>query len=156
MIDASLILSGTVSGGTITGQAVTATAASTNVLDQGTNRDMGAGDDIYFVFTITETFLTLTSLQIGIQSSADNSAWVNILLSPVIVAAALLAGTVLVYTLPRKQLNDPAGGTPNRYLRANYTVAGADATAGKIICDIRAAKDAEAQQSYPIGYTTVS
>lgn len=153
MIDASTILSGTVSGGTVTGQAITADAASTNVLDLGSARDIGAGDDVYFVFTVTEAFDALTSMNIRIQSSADNSSYVDLLISPEILLAALIIGATLVYTLPRKQLNDPAGGTPNRYLRAYYDITGAGPSVGRVLGYVTAAKDAIAYQSYPNNYT---
>jgi hypothetical protein len=88
MFDINNLLSGTYSAAAfLTGQAITADAASTNVFDLQSARDIGAGNSIEFNFLITETFLTTVSMQIAIQSSADNSAWVDLLLSPVILAS---------------------------------------------------------------------
>lgn len=153
MIDATLVLDGTLPA---TGTAITVTRVSTNVWDTGSNRDIGTGDDINFNIIITETFLTLTSLQIAIQSSADNSAWVDLLLSPVILAANLLVGQRLTYKLPRKQLNDAIGGTPNRYLRLNYTVAGSTATAGAVMAWIGVDIDNDNFNAYPRNYAVAS
>lgn len=153
MIDSTLVLMGTLPN---TGAAVTASAATTNVLDNLTARDIGAGDDIYVTVLITETFLTLTSLTFEIQTSADNSSFVDVLRSPAIVAADLLAGQSLTYVLPKKQLNDPIGGTPNQYLRGHFTVAGSNATAGKVIVWVGAAPDQPAFVGYPAGYTATT
>lgn len=153
MIDVNQLLSGTVSAaGVVTGQAITADAPSTNVYDLLANRDIGAGNAIEFNFHITETFLTTVSLQIGIQSSADDATYVDLLLSPVILVANLLIGQTFNYTLPKKQLNDARGGTPNRYLRAYYNVS-TDATAGKIIAYIGPLMDYDAFQVYGPNYT---
>lgn len=154
MIDASLVLSGTISSaGVIAGQAITADAASTNVLDLAANVDIGAGKEINLCFLVTTTFLTTVSMTIEIQTSADNAAWVIILQSPLLLLANLVAGTKLMYTLPRKQLLDPDGGTPNRYLRFNYNV-NTDATAGAIFAWITGGEDQDNFEAYPRGYVT--
>lgn len=153
MIDALLVLSGTFSSSNVlSGQAITVDAPSTNVWDLISNRDVGAGKEINFNFLVTTTFETLVSMTISIQSSADNITYVDLLRSPLLLLASLTAGTSLIYTLPRKQLNDPAGGTPNRYLRAYYDV-NTDATAGAIACWISGGEDAPAYTSYPRNYT---
>lgn len=154
MLDANLILSGTISAaGVLTGQAITADAASTNVLDLGSNRDIGAGKMITFNWLVTTTFTDLTSLQFKIQSSADNVTFVDLLLSPAIVLADLAAGRSWTATLPPKQLNDPTGGTPNRYLRAYYESVGTDPTAGAVLCWITGMFDEPNFQAYPAGYS---
>lgn len=152
MMDALLVLSGTFSStNVLSGQAVTADAASTNVWDLITNRDVGAGNEINFNFLVTTTFESLVSMTIKIQSSADNVTYVDLMQSPLLLLASLTAGCSLIYKLPRKQLNDPVAGTPNRYLRAFYDV-NTDATAGAIACWISGGEDTPAYQSYPRGY----
>lgn len=153
MIDASLIFDGTLPN---TGVAVVATQPSTNVLDLGADRDIGSTGQINFNILITVAFATATSVQIAIQSSADNSSFVDLLLSPVMLIAGLTAGVKLVYKLPRKQLNDPAGGTPNRYLRLNYVVAGSNATAGKVFSWMTVDEDYDVGHTYPRGYNVAS
>jgi hypothetical protein len=157
MIDANLLLSGTYTAatGVFTGQAITADAASTNTLDLGSARDIGAGDYIKFVFVVTEAFATMVSMNIKIQSSADDSSFVDLLISPLLLTATLIVGAELSYMLPKKQLNDPAGGTPNRYLRAYYDV-NTSATAGAILAYIVPEGDEDQRVNYPANYTVAS
>lgn len=158
MFDANNLLSGTYNPANsppLQGQAITVDAPSDNVFNLTTARDIGAGNSIEFNFLITETFLTTVSLQIAIQSSADNSGWVDLLLSPVILVANLIAGQTFNFTLPKKQLNDPRGGTPNQYLRAYYDIS-TTATAGAIVASIGPLMDYDAFQAYGPNYTTAA
>lgn len=54
-------------------QAVTASAVSTNTIDLSQIRDIGEGKPLYMVFTITETFATLTSLAFNVVTD-DNAS----------------------------------------------------------------------------------
>jgi hypothetical protein len=155
MLDALTLLSGTITNGVVAGQAITATAASTNVLDLLANRDIGAGSaDIMLNIEVTAAFATLTSLQVALQTSADNSTWVDLMLSPVILTANLVVGArILRVNLPAFGLNDT--GTPNRYMRLNYTVAGSNATTGAIIAYLSGMGDQNNPGvNYPANYTT--
>lgn len=126
-------------------QAVTATAASTNLIDLKANgtvygaaaalsRDLGKGNDVPILVQVVETFATLTSLTVTVETddnasfSSAKTAWT----SPAIPAATLVAG----YKFP---INCLPFGTDERYVRLKYTVAGTDATAGKITAGIVAA-----------------
>jgi hypothetical protein len=119
-------------------QAITASAASTNIYDLMANgtvvgagsalpRDEGKGHKIPLRIQVTETFATLTSLKVAVQQDDDaafGSAAV-VLESEAILAATLVAGYVFnIDSIPLK--------TTKRYIRLYYTVAGSDATAGKI------------------------
>lgn len=113
-------------------QAVTASAASTNVYDTGVaGEEAGIGGYPKTVFiTVTETFATLTSLQIGLEmdtASAFSSA-TAVLLTEDFVAADLVAGKVISFTIPQN--------CDERYLRLYYTVTGSNATAGKFTAGI--------------------
>lgn len=119
-------------------QAVTATAASTNCIDLGATgtvygaasaltRDIGKGCKVPLLIQVTETFATLTSLTVSVEVD-DNSSFssaTTIATTPAILAASLTAGTQFVIDAFPK-------GTNERYVRLKYTVAGSNATAGKI------------------------
>ena len=86
---------------------------------------------------MTETFATLTSLKVGVQVDNDVSfgSPKTVVESPAVAAADLKAGYKFpIVWVPR--------GTDERYLRLYYTVAGSDATAGKITAGITTGVDA--------------
>lgn len=135
IVDNTLVLSDS--------QAVTATAGSTNVIDLGApgtayggvaalTYDIGKGTDIEIVVEVTEAFATLTSLTVSLETD-DNAAFsspATVASGPAIAAASLTLGYVFNY---------PARipvGTNERYMRLKYTVAGSNATAGKIFAGI--------------------
>lgn len=127
-------------------QAVTATAASTNYIDFGANGtpvgwagalvgDLG-NSDIQLLVQVTTTFATLTSLTVSVEMD-DNSSFssaTTVARSEAIPAASLVAG--YKFRLP----DSIPEGTTERYLRLKYTVAGSDATAGKIYAGIVASR----------------
>jgi hypothetical protein len=128
-------------------QAITVTAASTNQIDLGATgtpvsgvsalkSDLGISD-VPLLIQVTETFATLTSLKVGVQVDNDVSfgSPKTVVESPAVAAADLKAGyKVPIVWVPR--------GTDERYLRLYYTVAGSDATAGKITAGITTGVDA--------------
>jgi hypothetical protein len=104
-------------------QAITATAASTNVIDTGSSKDVGKYGDIPLLIQVVEAFNTLTSLTVTVQTD-DNSSFSSAtdVISMVIPLASLTVGyKTPVITLPMKL---------ERYIRLNYTV-----TAGKARLD---------------------
>ena len=123
-------------------QAITDTAVSTNFLNLGEaatppqspaalRRDIGAGNNMPLAILVTETFATLTSLNVSVEVD-DNSSFSSaktVGATGVIPAAALVQGAYLPLT------NVPIG-TNERYMRLRYTVAGTTATAGKITAGI--------------------
>ena len=82
-----------------TDQAVTASAVSTNTIDLSQARDIGEGKPLYMVFTITETFATLTSLAFNIvtddNASLGSPAVINTV-SVTLASGGLAAGKQLV------------------------------------------------------------
>jgi hypothetical protein len=126
-------------------QAVTASAASESVYDatgaplNGVNigiastfgSDLGAGDGLRpkIAAYVNTTFATLTSLQVHFQGSTDGTTYTTYAETPAIVLANLTAGRqIAAFDWPLV----PEQDTLPRYYRLYYTVAGSDATAGKI------------------------
>lgn len=118
-------------------QAITASAPSSNVLDLGAlgktaygnvqlKHNIGVGKMIPLLIQVTEDFATLTSLKISIETD-DNDAFSS--------AKEILSQTVAVADLKKgfiSALDKLPRGIKERYVRINYTVNGANATAGKI------------------------
>jgi hypothetical protein len=111
-------------------QAITATAASENVIDAGgAVRDLGGGEPLYAVFSVTQSFTVSTgtpTLTLAVQDSADNGTFVNVVATAPIALAELKVGKQVVLALPPGL---------RRYLRANYT-ASAAFTGGKVSAQI--------------------
>ena len=109
-------------------QAVTASAASTNVIK--VNGDIGKGEPVEILAQVVAAFATCTSVKVGVQTDdAENfSNAVTLAETGAIAVASLVAG----YKFPIKFL--PKG--IKKYLRLYYTVAGSNATAGKITAGV--------------------
>ncbi|EPZ5817784.1 Bbp16 family capsid cement protein [Klebsiella pneumoniae] len=110
-------------------QAITATAASTNVIDTGSNKDVGKYGDIPLLIQVVEGFNNLTSLTVTVQTD-DNSAFssaADVLSITIPLASLVLGYKSPVITLPMKM---------ERYIRLNYTVTGTAPTTGKVTAGI--------------------
>lgn len=123
-------------------QAITASAASTNVIDLGTpgkvygasvalTRDVGKGKPIPLLIQVIESFATLTSLTVTMQVDNDEAfgSPKTVWSSGAIPVATLKAGFVIVPEYITR-------GTDERYMRLYYTVAGSNATTGKIAAGV--------------------
>lgn len=114
-------------------QAITASAASTDVLDLGeVSPDRGTGKRIWAECVVTEAFAAsgAATLNIGIQDSADNSTYGDLVSTRAIPKTELLKGKSFAIDLPE--------GKHKRYLRLYYTVTNGPFTAGKITAHFRA------------------
>ena len=110
-------------------QAITATAASTNVIDTGSNKDVGKYGGIPLLIQVIEGFNNLTSLTVTVQTD-DNSAFssaADVLSMTIPLASLVLGYKSPVITLPMKM---------ERYIRLNYTVTGTAPTTGKVTAGI--------------------
>ncbi|ARB21543.1 Bbp16 family capsid cement protein [Klebsiella sp. K794] len=110
-------------------QAITATAASTNVIDTGSAKDVGKYGDIPLLIQVVEAFNNLTSLTVTVQTD-DNSAFssaADVLTMTIPLASLVLGYKSPVITLPMKM---------ERYIRLNYTVTGTAPTTGKVTAGI--------------------
>lgn len=101
-------------------QALTATAASTNVIDLGSDAEIGPGRPLWVVITIdVELDGTTPTFQAALQTD-DNDSFS----SPTVIAeseqfSALAAGDKIVIGVPYSN---------ERYLRLNYTLGGTTPT----------------------------
>lgn len=127
-------------------QAVTSTAASTNIIDLGVDRDLGdmAGKNLTLVVkTGADAFASTGSstLTIALQTDSTSafSSATALWTSASIAKASLTADTVVAKI--------PVPRTTERYLRLNYTVGTADFTAGALTSAL--VLDAEGRKDYP-------
>jgi hypothetical protein len=124
-------------------QAITSSAASTSSIDlsaTGTpapghtvalKRDIGRGNPVNIRVQVTEAFATCDSLKVAIQTDADTAfgSVVTVLETEAIAVADLTVGYVFnLQWIPRN--------TDERYLRLYYTVAGSNATTGKVFAAV--------------------
>lgn len=128
------------------GQAITATAASTNTIDLGATgtpyggtalvRNVGHGNHVPLVVTVTQSFNTLTSLTISVETddNAGFSSASTVWTSPAYTLAQLAAGAE--YLLP----DAIPASVKERYVRLKYTVAGTNPTLGKITAGVVASR----------------
>lgn len=159
MIDQTQIFDGTL--GPVAGVAITASRVSSNVLDLLTGRDLGAAEPLGIHVIITQTFATNTSLTIDAEvCDTVGGAYLNILSSPVIPVAQLVANTeVFRYALPVNQVLNAVAGvlkTPGRFLRLNYVIGGSNASAGAVFAYLNPRLDRNAFTAYPRNYTAAT
>jgi hypothetical protein len=124
-------------------QAFTGTVASTNVIDLGVARDMagGAVDDLKLLVQVNTGFTGAGTVQVQVQTSADNSSWSTLAQSDAIAGTSLAQG----YRFFENGLPGPT----SRYLRLNYVVSGSIGT-GKI--DAALVPSLDVQPVYARGY----
>ena len=125
-------------------QAITATAISTNQINWGVMgimygdaasipRDLGAGPEVPCLVQVVETFATLTSLTITVETADDAALTTNV---------TVLASTGAIPLASLKAGFKPSGlrfmpsGVMKQYYGLRYTVTGANATTGKITANI--------------------
>ncbi len=129
------------------GQAVTTTAVSTDTVDLGTARDIGAGENLFMHFTMTEAFAggTSTEFQVIGSASADLSSPTVLGSSGAIATAGLTLGRRTAV-----RVNPQINGNGLRYFGARYVVVGTN-TAGKVTADV--VHGVQDQKSYASGFT---
>lgn len=99
-------------------QALTVTAASTNIIDHGQDRNLGVGEPLVVVVTVDVAAAGGGTLTIAIQAD-DNSGFASpgtVATTAAIAAAALTAGALVVIPVPPDLATE-------RFSRLNYTMA---------------------------------
>lgn len=121
-------------------QAITASAVSTNVLKLPANA--AVGNPLPIVVQVTEDFATLTSLAAYVETD-DNSGFssgTTQITTAAIAAADLVEGyKFTLHYVPRGN---------EEYIRLGFTVAGSNATAGKVTAGV-VFDDQTAKNTYP-------
>lgn len=113
------------------GQAITATAASTNIIDLGVARNIGAGSPLTLVFLVTEAFTDSgsDSTVTPALETDDNAAFSS---ATVIRTFDVFAALTAINTMRLYRLEPfTATGAFERYIRINYTVANGNLSTGK-------------------------
>ncbi len=105
-------------------QALTASAASTDVIDLGSDRDIGPGEPMWLVVAVKEALGGTTptiKVEIETDDNVNFSSAAKIAASPTFSgAAAFPAGKMVVIPMPYEN---------ERYLRAYFTLGGTSPTA---------------------------
>ena len=124
-------------------QAVTTTAVSTDTVDLGSARDIGAGENLYMNFTVGTAFAggTSTEFQVIGSASADLS-------SPTGLGSSTAGLTAGKRTAVR--VNPAIGSNGLRYFGARYVVVGTN-TAGTVTADV--VHGVQDNKSYASGFT---
>jgi len=157
MLDATQIFDGTLPS---TGVAITTTRVSTNVLDLLVARDVGASEPLGIHVDVLATFTSTVSTTLTVDfevCDTEGGTYLNILSSPVIPKAQLIAGTsIFRYALPVNQVLNAVAGilkAPGRYIRLNYTVATGPFDTGTVFAYLTPRMDRNAFYTYPKNYT---
>ena len=133
-------------------QAITVTAVSTDKIPLSVARDIGEGKPLFMVFTVTETFATLTSLTFNVVT--DNDAALG---SPTVLASkavTLASGGLAAGQQHVLQIPPTIANLGEAYLGASYTVIGSSATAGKVTTDIVETFQ-DGKKSYASGFSVL-
>ncbi len=136
-------------------QVVTASAVSTNTVDLGTARDIGAGEDVEVVFTVDEAALASGAATVEFQvvgSAAANLGSAVVLgSSGAIAKASLTLGAQVVVQINPQDIV-PLG---YRYLGASYVVATGPLTAGKFTSHVLINAPQGKQKAYASGFSVL-
>lgn len=107
-------------------------AVSTDKIDLGVARDIGEGEDLYGVFTITTAVTDGTSTKFEIIAASDSGLTTNIVVLG--DTGAILTASLTLYSRFAVKLKPILASKGQRYLGARYTVVGTNST-GKVTTD---------------------
>lgn len=108
---------------------------STNIYDTGSKADVGIGERMFVYAKMVAALAGVgSSIQVVLQTSADNSTWVDAATAPAVTTANAIANSVIArFALPIGL---------RRYLRLAYRITGATTTAGTasgyLVIDVQA------------------
>lgn len=106
-------------------QAITATAASTNIINLGTNREIAFGTPIPLLIEVKEDFDKCTSVTFAVQTASDEAfaTPTTLVLATVLLADLKKGNRVPIVFMPAGNLG---------YVRLYYTITGTAPTTGKV------------------------
>lgn len=134
-------------------QAVTTSAVSTNTVDLGVAKNVGAGEQIYVRVNVTEAADAVGAGTVNfqvIQSAAANLGSATVIgQTGAIGKAKLTAGASFDIPIPRSFVNMPG----QRYLGLNYEVGTGPLTAGKFSATIVLQGADSVSNSYASGFS---
>lgn len=134
-------------------QAVTATAFSTNTIDLGVNRDIGAGEELNIYVNIEQTATAAGAATVNFQivtSAAANLSTPTIIgQTDAIPKASLVAGTQITIPVPRSFINKLG----QRYFGLQYTVGTGPLTAGIFSAGVVIDLPDSGLKNYPSGFS---
>lgn len=117
---------------------------STNVYDTGAEQDVGIGEPLAVYSTLTTALAGAGSIvQVVVQTSADNSTWVDADAGRPIPLAEALVNTAIAKLVLNAGMR--------RYIRLAYRISGATASAGAVTSYI--VKDLQAQKIGASGFS---
>lgn len=161
MLDLTQILDGTL--GPVAGAAITVTRVSTNVIDWLVARDMGAGEILGIHVDVLQAFTAGGAATLTVNAEVCDTVggtYLNILSTPIIPVAQLIAGTpIMRYGFPVNQMLNAVAGilkAPGRFFRLNYTVATGPMTAGTVMAYLTPELDRDVYYTYPANYTAAT
>ena len=138
MITDNLItLSGITTSGVTVGQdlsQVVGTYNSESIVDLGTARDIGEGEPLYIVFTVTEAFVGATAtvaMNCVVSAAAALTTPTTVGSVPATAVASLTLGAQFVV-----RINPLVASLGLRYLGVIYTIATATTTAGTMTAHV--------------------
>lgn len=141
-------------------QAITATAVSTNVIDLGVAQDLGIAISPHLQLAIyaTAAFVSAggATLQIQLQSSADNSTFYTLSQTDVFAVATLPINTKIPMDLVRRSPVQSTVALFPRYLQLNYVVGTSTFSAGKLSAYLVIDRHDNDIEQYKNGYTVGS
>lgn len=152
-LDNNTLVSGSITGNTLTPQTVTGTdttVLSTNTVDLGVNRDIGAGSDYPKLHALVGTAFsggTSVEIQAIVADNAALSSNVTVVGSSGAIAVAnLTAGARFAV-----EINERIGSLGKRYLGVRYVTVGA-VSAGTMTA-FYGLDTQDGQKFYPGGFT---
>jgi len=139
------------------GFAVVGDGPVTDVIDLRQARDVGIGDDIYVVITVTEAFNLLTSIEFSVKASTDNAIAAGdttVATTGSILLASLVVGARFAIRIQHPVVASAgAAAVGARYLGVFADVTGTNPTAGKVLVDL--VIDPQTRHiDYPKGFVT--